>query len=180
MKIKTTALAFALLVSLSPGLLVGTHAQDITIRDEGSIAGRAREIDCVGTALSCGVSGGKATITSDGSVGDLLDAKFVRKTADTSRVNDTLTDDPHLTVSIGANEVKECDIVVAFNASNSATPDIKSNIGVPAGATGMYYATGPATAASDINTTTVRMNAITDFATDLSHGISATTGKAWL
>lgn len=56
MKTILRALAFLFLAS-------AVFAQDIPIRDEGTLAGRAREINCVGAGISCSVSGGIAAFT---------------------------------------------------------------------------------------------------------------------
>lgn len=51
----------ALLLALN--LWAPSYAQDMTARDEGTIVGRYREFNCIGSFFSCAVSGGRLSFT---------------------------------------------------------------------------------------------------------------------
>lgn len=62
---------------------------------------------------------------------------FARKTADTARTSNLLTDDPHLTVAVEANATYELEAILFVNSA-SDTPDLKVAFTWPGDAVGIY------------------------------------------
>lgn len=76
----------------------------------------------------------EAPTGGSGSVGDVLDVIFARKTSDESVTSsDVLQNDDELLWAMGANETWEFEIV-QFVSSGSNTPDYKNSLNVPASA----------------------------------------------
>jgi hypothetical protein len=119
-----------------------------------------------------------------GSVGDLLDTLFVRKTSDeVVNASATLQDDDELVMPIGANEVWEYELCIKWGNASNASADFKYQITAPSGAAGMKIQVGPATATSATDNTAVDMAgwSTEDFsATPIAVGQHATTGVTLL
>lgn len=61
--------------------------------------------------------------------------KYARKTANESVTSSTtLQDDDHLTLSVGANEVWECEVFYKFTVSSNTNGGVKLQVNVPSGA----------------------------------------------
>lgn len=70
---------------------------------------------------------------------------YAVKTADTARANNTLADDPHLSIAGAANTVYELDGLLRYTCA-SGTPDFQVQLAVPAGATYGFAPIGASTA----------------------------------
>lgn len=73
---------------------------------------------------------------SPGGLGDLVDVKFRRKTSDTSRTNNTISDDPDLIFPVGANQVWT--VEGRFLIDGDAAGDFDWSWNTPAGSTGWH------------------------------------------
>jgi hypothetical protein len=103
-----------------------------------------------------GVANGYPALGSDakvaaaqGRVRDLLDYKFVRKTADeTVTSSTTLQNDDHLTLAFGANEIWTFEGMIRYGTST--TVDISIAFTLPAGATILWGAAAPGIGAASV------------------------------
>jgi hypothetical protein len=93
----------------------------------------SKGIDATGTGITAATGTFTSSVTAKQFFGIGATTAAI-KLADTSRTNNTLADDPHLAIPIGANETYA--ITGMFKSSStSATPDLKIAFTVPAGGT---------------------------------------------
>lgn len=115
----------------------GSGAADVTLSRSGSgvlsVAGALN-------ATNLGTTG-DLTVTGNLTVGGIGEVLFRRKTGDTPRSTATLSNDPHLTVTLAANAVYEMEALLHFYQSALGT-DINIDWTAPASATGRWTGFG--------------------------------------
>lgn len=108
---------------------------------------------------------GGVEITSG--VGEVL---WAYKTADTARSTATLSDDPHLAVSVEANAVYEVEAFLSFITTDATNADLNLDWSIPAGATGKWMGIGQPVGATGtdgtVRTVTSNIDAARSFGAD--------------
>ncbi|MFF4346818.1 hypothetical protein [Streptomyces sp. NPDC001530] len=135
----------------------GTTAVDTNLfRDTANVL---RTNDSLTVDLNLSVAG-NASVTGNLTVSGIGQSLFARKTADTSRASTvTMTDDPHLTVSLAASATYIIYAYIVYQAGT--TGDINVAFTQPSGAAGSWQGTGLGRgvgASVGIDGFTVRMN----------------------
>jgi hypothetical protein len=93
-----------------------------------------------------------------GSVGDMLDVQFIRKSSDeTLDTSSTLQDDDELVFAAGANETWEFEFVLRVGIDGTATVDMKLGLTTPSGATVNFAVLGPAVTSPNVGDSNVWM-----------------------
>lgn len=94
---------------------------------------------------------------------------IVNKPSATSRTNNTIADDPDLTVELEANSVYFVEFHIHFAGLSAA--GFKTDWTVPSGASGNRCVIGPGSSATDGNADNISMRSgVHNYATDVSYG----------
>jgi hypothetical protein len=148
----------------SPG---GSSFTNIAVSGQSTVAADQAEDTLTlvaGSNITITTNAGSDSITiaasggAGGTVGDLLDYQFVRKTSDESVTSSTaLQSDDELLIAIGASETWVVEFHLAYTAATAG--DINVAVNVPSGATGRIHM------ASLDQTATSTVGSVTEFST---------------
>lgn len=99
---------------------------------------------------------------------------YVERTSDLTRVNNTLTDDPQLTATLGASATYDITVMAIVSGTSG---DFASSWTVPASATGSRHCVGPELASTSFTSTLMRSSAH-GLTTSVNYGMNSASGAS--